>query len=221
MSTIKNKRFTKPLFLKQLAGVCSASFLTDSTPRWARSRSCCRRQLLDDDAYFGAVAKITNVADSLPDNLVEAAYAISEGMANEEGQDRLERAISTTSRIPVRRRFLVRLDMAVQAKRGLPTRNCSLKNSTATAYAASLVDYFGNRRRWTGQTAQPTTKTLGLMTADLWKKRSAKESRAADDTHIEIHKLDGDWFLIHGDTYARVQTVQMDKCLSCISVRQR
>src|SRR5580704_6820804 len=92
MSTIKFKRFTKPHFLKQIGRELLGQFFNRFNTTLSEKQIVLPAATLDDDAYFSVVAKIAMSPDGLPDNLVEAAYAI-EGMANEEGQDRLERAV--------------------------------------------------------------------------------------------------------------------------------
>jgi hypothetical protein len=208
MSTIKFKRFTKPHFLKQIGRGLLGQFFTRFNTALDEKQIVLPAATLDDDAYFGAVAKIAMSPDGLPDNLVEAAYAI-EGMANEEGQDRLERAVGTNGLAFQFGEDSSCADLAVQAWLANPELFAEKFNEQRLTRLASF-DYFGSKLpvNRIETFAQPTAQTLGLMTADM-EEAFRQKNRGRQTTHIEVHTLDGDyWFLIrHGDTSARVPTV--------------
>ena len=208
MSTIKFKRFTKPHFLKQIGRDLLGQFFTRFNPELAQKSVVIPVATLDDDAYFGAVAKIAMSPDGLPDNLVEAAYAI-EGMANEEGQDRLERATGENGLAFQFGENSSCADMAVQAWLADPEVFAEKFNEQRLARLASF-DYFGSKVpvNQSETFVPPTAQTLELMTADM-EEAFRKKNRGQHTTHIEVHPMDGEhWFLIsHGDTYTRVPTV--------------
>ena len=89
MSTVKFKRFTKPHFLKQIGRELLGQFLNRFSSELAE-KQITFTATADDDAYYEAVAQAAMAPDGLPEKLIEAAYAI-EGMANDEGLDRLAR----------------------------------------------------------------------------------------------------------------------------------
>jgi hypothetical protein len=91
MSTLKFKRFTKPHFLKQIGRELLDRFFKRFSPELAEKQITLPAAELGDDDYYKAVARTVMSPEGLPDKLAEAAYAI-EGMANEEGEDRLHRA---------------------------------------------------------------------------------------------------------------------------------
>jgi hypothetical protein len=208
MSTIKFKRFTKPHFLKQIGRELLGRFFNRFNTALGDKQIVLPVATLDDDAYFGAVAKIAMSPDGLPDNLVEAAYAI-EGMANEEGQDRLERATGENGLAFQFGEDSSCADMAVQAWLANPELFAEKFNEQRLTRLASF-DYFGSKLPLdqTPTFTPPTAETLALMTADM-EEAFRRQNRGRQTTHIEVHAMDGEhWFLIrHGDTYARVPTV--------------
>ena len=212
MSTIKFKRFTKPHFLKQIGRALLGQFFNRFNPELAQKSVVIPAATLDDDAYFGAVAKIAMSPDGLPDNLVEAAYAI-EGMANEEGQDRLERATGETGPAFQFGENSTCADMAVQAWLANPEVFAEKFNEQRLARLASF-DYFGSKVPVDrSETFDPhTAQTVELMTAGM-EEAFRQKNRGQRTTHIEVHPMDGEhWFLInHGDTYSRVPTVSNGK----------
>src|SRR5207302_10585268 len=84
MSTIKFKRFTKPHFLKQIGRGLLGQFFNRFSPALGEKQIVLPATTLDDDAYFGAVARIAMSQEGLPESLVEAAYAF-EDTENEDG----------------------------------------------------------------------------------------------------------------------------------------
>ena len=97
MKTIKFKRFTKLNFLKQIGRDLLGQFFNRFNYDLAEKGVVMPAATLDDDAYFGAVAKIAMSPEGLPGNLVDEAHAI-EGMTNEDGQERLEHATGENGR---------------------------------------------------------------------------------------------------------------------------
>src|SRR5688572_9074755 len=93
MSAVRFKRFTKPSFLKEigrdLLGRFFDKFKDDISAKGVEMPG----GALADDPYFERVARVAMAPDGLPDDLIEAIYAI-EAMANADGQERLENAVA-------------------------------------------------------------------------------------------------------------------------------
>ena len=208
MSTIKFKRFTKLHFLKQIGRDWIGQFFNRFNHDLAEKGVVMPAATLDDDAYFGAVAKIAMSPDGLPGNLVDEAHAI-EGMANEEGQERLERATGEKGLAFQFRENSSCAEIAMQAWLTNPEVFAEKFNEQRLMRLASF-DYFGSKHPMdqSDTFAAPAPRTLELITADFEAAFRAK-NRGQQTTHIEVHPMDGEfWFVIrHGDTYARVPTV--------------
>jgi hypothetical protein len=91
----KFRRFTKASFLRQIGRGLLAQFLAEFGRELAGKGVAPPAADLDDGAYFEAVSHLALAPEGLPDELIEAIYAI-ETMANEEGHDRLLRAAQQT-----------------------------------------------------------------------------------------------------------------------------
>jgi len=208
MSTIKFKRFTKPHFLKQIGRELLDQFFNRFNVELGERQIVLPAATLDDDTYFGAMSQVAMSPDGLPQPLVEAVYAI-EGMANEEGRDRLERAVGENGLAFQFQENSSCADMALQAWLANPELFTEKFNEQRLTRLASF-DYFGSKLpvNRTETFVAPTAQTLGLMTADM-EEAFRQKNRGQQTTHIEVHPMDGEyWFLIrHGDTYARVPTV--------------
>ena len=209
MSTLKFKRFTKPHFLKQIGRELLGQFFGRFTAELAEKRITLPDANLDDDPYFKAVAQIAMSPDGLPLPLVEAAYAI-EGMANEEGQDRLEQAVDENGPAFEFAANSSCADMAMQAWLTNPELFAEKFVEQRLTRLASF-DYFGSKLAL-DQRARfraPSARALELMAEDM-EDAFRRKNRGVQTTHIEVHVLDEEyWFLIrHGDTYARVATVE-------------
>jgi hypothetical protein len=208
MSTIKFKRFTKPQFLKQIGRDFLGQFFTRFSPELAEKQIALPAATLGDDAYYEAMARIAMAPEGLPGALVDAAYAI-EGMANDEGQDRLERALGEQGPAFQFRDDSTTAEMAVQAWLTNPELFAEKFSEQQLARLAAF-DYHGSKvpvdRTETFE--GPSPRALELMTADMEEAFRAK-NRGQRTCRIEVHRMDDEyWFLIrHGDSYARVPTV--------------
>lgn len=86
---MKFKRFTKLQFLKSVGRALLDKLFGKYADDLAAVGKKLPSQDLSDEDYFKSLSGLAMGADGLPDNLLEAMYAIEE-MANEEGQERLE-----------------------------------------------------------------------------------------------------------------------------------
>lgn len=208
MSTVKFKRFTKPQFLKQIGRAMLDQFFNRFAAELSERQIVLPVASLDDDAFFAALARIAMSPDGLPLPLVEAAYAI-EGMANEEGQDRLERAVGANGMAFQFQDNSSCADMAMQAWLANPALFAEKFNEHRLMRLASF-EYFGPETPTdrSPSFSTPSEQVLEQMTADMEEAFSQK-NRGRETTHVDVHQMDGEyWFLIrHGDTYTRVPTV--------------
>src|SRR5260221_7452311 len=85
------KRFTKPGFLKEIGREMLGRFFAPFLPELARANIQLPAAELEDDDYFKALSRVAMAPDGLPDDMIEALYAV-EGTSNPEGQERLELA---------------------------------------------------------------------------------------------------------------------------------
>ena len=86
------KRFTKPAFLKEIGRELLGRFFGRHTEDLAAGGIVLPADNLEDDAYFGQLSRVAMSPDGLPDGLFEELYTV-EGMATEEGEERLQRAM--------------------------------------------------------------------------------------------------------------------------------
>lgn len=208
MSTVKFKRFTKPQFLKQIGRDFLGQFFTRFSPELAEKQITLPAATLADDDYYEALSRVAMAPDGLPEKLIEAAYAI-EGMANEDGQDRLERAAGEIGPTFQFRQDSTSAEMAMQAW----LTNAELfaeKFSERQLARLSAFDYHGSKvpEDRTETFESPTARALELMTADM-EEAFRSRNRGQRTCRVEVHPMDGEfWFLIrHGDSYTRVPTV--------------
>jgi len=208
MKTIKFKRFTKLNFLKQIGRDLLGQFFNRYNDDLAEKGVVMPAATLDDDAYFGAVAKIAMSPEGLPGDLVDTAHAL-EGMTNEEGQERLERATGENGLAFQFRENSSCAEIAMQAWLANPEVFAEKFNEQKLTRLASF-DYFSSKHAMDQRDtfAAPSPRTLELISADLEKVFRAK-NRGQQTTRVELYTMDGEyWFLIrHGDTYAMVPTV--------------
>jgi hypothetical protein len=208
MKTIKFKRFTKLNFLKQIGRDLLGQFFNRYNHDLAEKGVVMPAATLDDDAYFGAVAKIALSPEGLPGDLVDDAHAI-EAMTNEEGQERLEHATGENGLAFQFRENSSCAEIAMQAWLTNPEVFAEKLNEQRLTRLASF-DYFSSKHAMdqSGTFATPSARTLELITADLEQVFRAK-NRGQQTTRVELFPMDGEhWFLIrHGDTYAMMPTV--------------
>jgi hypothetical protein len=197
------KRFTKPGFLKQIGRQLLSRFFERFSADLAEKNVQMPSPDIEDDAYFEAVSRVATAPDGLPDNLIEAVYAI-EGMANEAGQERLERAVAQAQLGLTFTDQSTHADIAVQVWMADPGLFAKKFNEQRLARLSSF-EYYGSKRRETFE--PPTPEIIERITDDMdtWFR---EHNRGNQTTHIEMYEINGEyWFLIrHGDTFARMPT---------------
>lgn len=220
MNTIKFKRFTKPHFLKQFGRVYLGHFLNRFSAELAEKQITLPAAALDDDAYYEAAARMAMALDGLPEALVEAVHAI-EGMANAEGEGRLERATGEHGPAFQFRDDATTAEKAMQAWLTDPELFLQLFGELCLARLASF-DYYASKAAadLSESFPPPSAAAIELMTADMEAAFRAK-NRGQRTCHIEVHLMDGEyWFLIrHGDTYTRVATLANGGQMSVLHFR--
>ena len=220
MSTLKFKRFTKPHFLKQIGRDTLGQFFNRFSPALAEKQITPPAATLDDDAYYEAVARQAMAVDGLPEALVEAVHAI-EGMANEEGEDRLERATGENGPAFQFCDDATMAEKAMQAWLANPEQFAVIFNELRLTRLASY-DYYSSKLPMdqTALFALPSAQTIELMTADMEAAFRAK-NRGQRTCHIEAHLMDGEYWLRirHGDTYTRVTTLANGGKMSVLHFR--
>jgi hypothetical protein len=220
MSTLKFKRFTKPHFLKQIGRDTLGQFFNRFSPALAEKQITLPAATLDADAYYEAVARLAMSLDGLPEALVEAVHAI-EGMANEEGEDRLERATGENGRAFEFRDDATTAEKAMHAWLTNPEQFAEIFNELRLTRLASY-DYYSAKTPMdqTEMFAPPSAQAIELMTADMEAAFRAK-NRGQRTCHIEVHWMDGEYWLRiqHGDTYTRVATLANGGIMSVLHFR--
>ena len=93
MATLRFKRFAKVHFLKGVGRKLLARFFERFTGELAEQKVDLPKEDLPDDEYFRGLSKLLLSPEGLPGELCEALFAIDE-MANEAGQERLQRAVA-------------------------------------------------------------------------------------------------------------------------------
>ena len=208
MSTIKFKRFTKPQFLKQIGRQLLDQFFGKFNVELSERQIILPPSSADDEAYFNMLSRIALSPEGLPQPLVEAAYAI-ENMANEEGQDRLERAVGANGPAFQFQENSSCADMAIQAWLANPELFIEKFGEHRLIRLASF-EYFGPQTPVDRSISFviPSAQVVAQMTADM-EQAFSQRNRGRQATHIDVHLIDDEyWFLIrHGDTYSRVPTV--------------
>src|SRR5262245_9983927 len=88
---MKFKRIMKPQFLRGIGREMWDGLLGRFGEQLAARKVTRPASHWDEDEYFSALAALTLSPEELPEELVEALFALEE-LANAEGQERLERA---------------------------------------------------------------------------------------------------------------------------------
>jgi hypothetical protein len=88
---MKFKRFTKPQFLKGVGRTLLTRLFGKFSADLGAKKVALPPPESEDDAYFKSLAVLAMKPDGLPDNLIEALFAMEE-MANDEGNERLQAA---------------------------------------------------------------------------------------------------------------------------------
>jgi hypothetical protein len=213
---MKFKRFTKTGFLKQIGRPLLSRFFDRFRGDLAEKNIVMPSADIDDDAYFEAVSRVATAPDGLPDNLIEAVYAI-EGMANDDGQDRLERAVTQAHLDLTFTDKSTQADIAVQVWMADPALFAKKFNEQRLARLSSF-EYYGSKRL--GMFTPPTAEIIDRMTDDMdtWFREHNRGDRT---THIQMYEINGEyWFLIrHGDTFARMPTASGNREVKVLHFR--
>jgi hypothetical protein len=209
---MKFRRFTKPKFLRQVGReLLSKLFGRFSGELEAKDITLPSADLKDDD-YFRELSALAMAPDRLPDNLIEALFAIEE-MANEEGQERLEAAAAEAG---LNLKFDEESsygDIAVQVFLAKPEL-LAQKHNEQRLTRLSTFEYFGSKEPVdrSDSFAAPDQATMDRVAGDLdaWFK---EHNRGEQTTQIEVYQMESEfWFLVrHGDTFARTPKVEKRK----------
>ena len=212
MTTIRFKKFTRPAFLRQIGRPLLVQFFD----RFSNELAACGVSLpgehLGEEAYFIALGKIVMAPEGLPERLVEAIYAI-EGLANTEGQERLERAIEAEKvSVPVRGESTV-AEFAMLVWFASPEL-IERKHAEQRLSRLSALEYFGTRcpvdRRATFQL--PEAETIALLERDMdWWFQA--HQRGEETAQVHAQWIDGEccFMVRHGDTFTRASKVERRK----------
>jgi len=204
---MKFKRFTKPSFLKQIGRGLLTRFFDRFSADLAEKSVVLPSQDLPDDDYFEAVAKMALAPEGLPDSLNEAIFGV-EAMANDNGQERLERAAERAGLDLTFDAESSHADVAVQVWLADPELFARQHNEQRLTVVSTFESHGAkspvDRRQTFGM---PDAATLTRMTADMdaWFRQ---HNRGHENTHIEVYSMEGDfWFPIrHGATFTRMPT---------------
>lgn len=204
---MKFKRFTKPTFLKEIGRGLLGCFLARFGQEFAEKGVTLPAAELPEDQFFDAAAKLAMSPDGLPDTFIEAAFAI-EGMANDEGQERLLRALEKSDPPMDFHEDSSHADIAVQVFLANPAVFAKKHNEQRLS-RLSTFEYFGNKKPVDRRDAfaMPDAATIERLTKDFddW---FPLHNRGKQTTHIDPYYIEGEyWFVIrHGDTFARMPT---------------
>lgn len=199
---MKFRRFTKTKFLKEVGRELLGKLFDRFKAELEAKGVSMPPAGADDDAYFAGLAKITGAQDGLPGELIDALFTIEE-MANEHGQERLERAA---------RQLGIKLeedsshgDIAIQIY--LKDPNLLVEQHKELHLSRlSGFEYHGHREPVdrSDSFAVPDAATITRIEADLddW---FSRHNRGEQTAKVEVFSMGTEfWFLIrHGDTYVR------------------
>lgn len=203
------KRFTKPGFLKEIGRDLLGQFFDKFKAGLAEKKIALPTPGVKDDEYFAALSRVVMRLDSLPEDLIEAVYAVEE-MATEQGEERLQAAVESGELALTFNPESSRGDIAVQAYLAAPEVLAQKSNELRLARLSSF-EYYGSknpvdRSDAFGGASKPQ---LELITSDLddWFRRN---NRGEEDAFVEPYTIDGEfWFLVrHGDTFARMPKLE-------------
>jgi len=217
---MKFKRFTKPGFLKEIGRQLLVQFFERFSEDLAVKHIVLPAATMEDDPYFQAMSRVAMLPDGLPENLFEAIYAI-EGMANDEGQERLERAVEQAGLPLTFSENSTKADIAVQVWMADPALFVQKLNEQRLV-RLSAFEYFSSKApvdRRQSFTA-PDEAAISRITFDMdaWFRQ---HNRGEQTAHIEIYPIDGEfWFLIrHGDTFARMPKAAANRRVEVLHFR--
>lgn len=209
---MKFGRFSKTWFLREVGRDLLGRFFARFEAGLAEKQVSLPSPNLEEEAYFYALTKVFMAPEGLPEDLIEALYAV-EGMATTEGIDRLERACERGEIAVVFAPDSSRGDLAIQAYLADPDF-VAQKNNELRLGRLARFEYFSSKVPLdrSGSFRARTEKEVVEMTADLdeWFQRN---NRGVHTANIEPYEMDGEfWFLLrHGDTFARMARVEKGK----------
>ena len=208
MKALKFKRFMKPHFLKEIGRELLGRFFAQFRTEMAAKSVALPPDTVSDDAYFEAVATIAVAPEGLPEGLVEAVHAI-EDAANEEGEERLERAALERGLQHLLKGDTSRADLAVKVWLEAPALLTETLNELRLARLTGF-DYWGSKVPVdrSDAFAMPSAETIRLLTEDF-EEAFRQRNRGQRTTKVTVLFIDGEYWVSiqHGDTYARVPTV--------------
>ena len=218
--TVKFKRFAKPRFLKSIGAPLLDDFFERFRDELGAHKVPFPEWAFDDDAFFKALSALVMRPDGLPDRLVEALHGI-EAMANEEGQERLERAVDDGTLRVTFKHDSSHADIAVQA--WMADRMVFARKLNEQRLARlSAFEYFASRspvdRRQSFSGPDEATMARIRGDIDAWFRR---HNRGEETSHIEVFPIDAEfWFLIrHGDTFARMPVAAKNRRVEILHFR--
>ncbi|MDB6034901.1 MAG: uncharacterized protein JWM16_5239 [Verrucomicrobiales bacterium] len=206
---MKFKRFIKPSFLKEIGRELLGRFFEPLAESLRAKGILLPGAEVEVERFYEELAAVAKSPDALPDDVFEALWAV-EGMANPEGQERLERA---------KEQGMLGLEWKVDSSHGeiamqtyleAPALLAAKYNELVLLRLASF-EYFGTKAPVDRTTsfAAPTEEMLERIAGDVdaWCKA---HNRGSATVRVEVSVMDGEyWFLIrHGDTYARTAKIE-------------
>ncbi|HMJ91653.1 MAG TPA: hypothetical protein VK530_17660 [Candidatus Acidoferrum sp.] len=209
---MKFKRFTKPQFLKGVG----RTLLTRLFDKFSADLGAKKVELpkpdSGDDEYFKSLAAVAMKPDGLPDNLIEALFAMEE-MANDEGTERLQAAAEQAGLALSFDAKSSHGDVVMQVYLAKPELLAE-KHNEMRLLRLSSFEYFGNKepKDCSATFTPPGENILALLVkdGDAWFK---EHNRGHENTQIQVYLINGEiWFLIrHGDTFARAAKLEQRK----------
>lgn len=207
---MKFRRFTKTRFLKEVGRELLGKLFDRFKAELGAKGVSMPPADADDDAYFAGLAKITVEQDGLPGELIDALFTIEE-MANEHGQERLERAATQLG---------LKLeddsshgDIAIQVYLKAPDLLVQ-QHKEFHLSRLSGFEYHGHREPVdrSDSFAAPDAATIARIEADLddW---FSRHNRGEQTAKVEVFSMGTEfWFLIrHGGTFKRQAKVDRRK----------
>lgn len=206
------KRFGRLAVLKCIGRELLVRFFDSFKAELNLSRISLPSSHVDDDQYFGSIARLLAAPEGLPETLNEVLFAIDE-LSSADGQERLEEAIACAG---LAMEFLPgssRADLALQVWLAAPellarVHNCHrLRRLSTFAHFAAAA---GLSEKSPFQAPDSASLVQLSKALDLW---FARHQRGQNTTRIEYHLIEGDyWFLVrHGETFSRTPGVEEQK----------
>ncbi len=206
---MKLRTFSNPRFLEQIGRGMLAQLLDRFAPEFAGQGVALPAASLDDETYYNTVARLPQA----PARFVEALHGI-EVMANDDGRERLSRAIQG-ARLEVSG-DATHADFAARAWLAQPEM-FAREQEAARITGLTSFEYYGGTgaidRR--ANFTPPDDATLRRMRADIDTWLALHRSPEERVTDIEVFAQEGEWvFLIRrGDVCRRVPMVEGERVM--------